>query len=68
MMDIAIKYKIGSPSKHSVIYSAFDIYKFKNAAKASDLEEYLISKRTADDLKIIFLLKFFLFLNGFSTK
>ena len=53
MMDIAIKYKIGSPSKHSVIYSAFDTYKFKNAAKASDLEEYLISKRTTDDLKII---------------
>ena len=59
MMDIAIKYKIGSPSKHSVIYSAFDTYKFKNATKAPDLEEYLISKRTADDLKIILMIAAF---------
>jgi len=38
-MEIYLKYKIGRPSNHHVIYSAFDINKFKNADKYQALKE-----------------------------
>jgi glycosyltransferase involved in cell wall biosynthesis len=38
-MEIYLRYKIGHPSNHHVIYSAFDLEKFKNANKNEGLKE-----------------------------
>jgi len=42
-MEIYLKYKIGHSSNHHVIYSAFDVDKFKNADKYQSLKELNIN-------------------------
>ena len=56
MMETSLRYKIGIPSKHSVIYSAFDTHKFINAKKSIGLNEPLFDEIRSENAKIILMI------------
>ena len=56
MMETSLRYGIGVPSKHSIIYSAFDTNKFKNAQKSTNLIESFLNNKLPKDSKIILML------------
>ena len=56
MMEASLLYKIGVPSKHSIIYSAFDTNKFKNAQKSINLIESFLNNQLPKGSRIILML------------
>ena len=56
MKEASLKYKIGIPSKHSIIYSAFDTHKFKDAKKFLNLNEPLFQEKISKNVKIILMI------------
>tara|TARA_B110000037_G_scaffold128752_1_gene146286 strand:- start:6 stop:1160 length:1155 start_codon:yes stop_codon:yes gene_type:complete len=56
MKEASLKYKVGIPSKHSVIYSAFDTHIFKDAKKSLNLYESLFQEKISENIKIILMI------------
>jgi len=52
----SLKYKIRIPSKHSIIYSAFNTHKFKDAKKSLNLNEFLFQEKISENVKIILMI------------
>jgi glycosyltransferase involved in cell wall biosynthesis len=56
MKEASLKYKIGIPSKHNIIYSAFNTHKFKDAKKSLNLNEFLFQEKISENVKIILMI------------
>jgi len=56
MMETSLRYKVGTQAKHSIIYSAFDILKFRDAIYSNNLNEPSLNKKKFKNKKIILMI------------
>tara|TARA_B110000285_G_C15085332_1_gene595885 strand:- start:8 stop:1162 length:1155 start_codon:yes stop_codon:yes gene_type:complete len=56
MMETSLRYKVGTQAKHSIIYSAFDTLKFRDAIYSNNLNEPSVNKKIFKNKKIILMI------------